>query len=281
MKPDAIRHRRMAARRKAEREAAKLSGIEPVKPEKPVVEKPEASGSPIPLHATKPQTLGGSGENRFTAVPAAPSSSDGSAVPLVPPSVPDADPSDPSSQSDDVAPAASSATPPGPPPGVITPEEAKLFGKALRSYFEFGTGMLLAKHPEFAGGLVQISGTVDEFRKNFAIAAVLVEGCGERVATKYNLRIPYLDEAVVVGAIGIATFGLAGKPSKAGEAAIKQAQEAQRAQQARDANPSAQPPSREPEHVNGKSTQPPPESAEPMYESTPINPNAAAGIALD
>ena len=297
MKPDAIRHRRMRSKRQLEKDAAALAAGKPLHPKRdpkflartakssggatvaeagPVVPDqsaavPTAGAAPgsIPLHTTKTVNVGGA--DRFAAVPTL-LSSEGSPLPIVPPSKPDE---------------SASATDPPPaqgaqPGATITPEEAKLFGAALRQYFEFGTSLLLAKHPEMAGGLVAISGKPEDFARNFAIAGALVAGAGERIAIKYNLRIPYMDEAIVIGAIGVATFGIAGKPSKAGEAHLRAMQEQARAGAARDANPqpgATQQAAPNPA-PNGKSTTPQPPPEPDGYASTPINPGAAGGVNL-
>lgn len=126
-----------------------------------------------------------------------------------------------------------------PGPTLVTPEEAAMIGKAVAAYFEFGSGMLLVKQPEFASGLLQIAGAgdLDTFRKNFAIAKVFVGKMATEVALKYNLRIPYGPEIVTLGAIGIATFGLAGKPTPAGAKQMADLEQQQRAANAKDANP--------------------------------------------
>ncbi len=279
MKADAVRQRRRQDRIRLEKEAAYLSGAgapataaTPKPDQAPAANPSDAIATPAPIrfHSTKTINIGG--PDRFAAVPVLPPSSDGAARPIIPPSEEPAAPSDTSTS----ASAGANPTPPTP-VSTITPAEAKLFAKALGQYFEFGTAMLLAKRPEFADGLVVIAGgNVDEFRKNFGIAKILVEGCGERLAIKYNLRIPYMDEAVVIGAIGIASFGLASKPSKAGAEQIKHAQEQQRADAAKDANPpppDVGPPP--PPGANGKSATPPP--ADPL--ATPIN-FAAGGVEL-
>lgn len=258
----------------AEQAAASLGG----KKKPPAVE-PDESGA-LPLHTTKPAHAGMSAD-RFAAPPVI-QSSDGSVVPLVPAmDSPAAEPSDATpSEPGSTQPAAATLPPPGPLPGVITPEEAKLFGRALRQYFEVGCSLMLGKRPELAVGLIQITGSPQDFQKNFAIAGVLVESCGERTALKYNLRIPYMDEAVVIGAIGIATFGIAIKPSKAAQEAMKKQQDAQRAGVARNANP-AQPstaPAAQPTDAAATSAVSPQGQAPDV---TPIDTSAAGAMVLD
>lgn len=275
MKPDAVRQRKRIDRIRLQAEAQARSGMAGVSGSTP---KPasgaQASGPTdpavpsIPLHTTKTLNIGGA--DRFQSVPVL-ASSDGGPRPVVPP----AEPANPESPPDASTSASDGSSAPSPPPsatpgvapGLITPEEAKLFAKALGAYFRFGSSMLLAKHPEFAGGLVQISGTIDEFRKNFEIAAALVEGCGERVAIKYNLRIPYLDEGVTIAAIGIATYGLAGKPSELGSKQMKNAEEQARANAARNANPPPEKPQPKVGHSNGAA---PPAPEPDAYTPTPI-----------
>jgi hypothetical protein len=99
-------------------------------------------------------------------------------------------------------------------PSTITPEEAKAFAMLVVQYFQFGSQALLTKNPEFAQSLVGMSGSEQAFQQHFRIALSVIAGASERVAMKYNLRIPYMDEAIVLTAIGVASYGLAGKPMK-------------------------------------------------------------------
>jgi hypothetical protein len=280
MKPDAIRQRRYAEKRKLARDAERLEGssenASPTESRKRSFGPPsgDPSSPSVPIHTTKTINVGGA--DRYAAPPVI-LSSDGSTVPIVPPPATDTppDPSEDSSATSTGAP----QPPPAPPPGQITPEEAKLFGAALRQYFEVGSAALLMKRPEFANGIIQISGSPADFQKNFQVVALLVQGAGERTALKYNLRIPYLDEALVVTAIGISTFGLFGKPSKVGEANIRAAQDLQRAAAARNANPQASPPPPSPPSATATSVDMAPSTEGATTE--PINAAAAGGLDLE
>jgi hypothetical protein len=249
MKPDAIRQRRVQERRRAEIDelerleakhgpAPSFVGIPPIPPKghpvepdpvPPIVgvqdwqskQKPASyDNTSAPLHATKKIASGGS-PMRFAGPATLPSSSeDVPPASIVPP--------EPEPQ----------AAPPPPRP-TTTIEEAKLFGKAVVGYFKFGTGMLLAKNPDAMAALSQLAAHDPEWGKalspeGLSTIYAFIGGCAERCAIRYNLRIPYMDEVVVVGAIGIATFGVASKQ--------KAPSDATRVAQAKNANtPAAKP----------------------------------------
>ena len=217
MHPDAVRQRRKRENdqlaQKAAELAARITGASSPAP---------ANANDLPLHETSPVTE--PAPEAFEMVPVL-AVAGGEPKPIVP--------EQPTGSTSDGAAQANTKPP-------ITAEEAKMFGQLVKGYFDFGSRQLFVKHPEFIEGLVQMSGTPDNFNRNYAIAGALVAQCAERVALKYNLRIPYVDEAVVITAIGVATFGLAGKPSKRGQAAID---EQGRAKNAKDGN--APPKSRE------------------------------------
>jgi len=239
MKPEAIRQRRLQERRRQEidelRELeAKLGpapssvGADPIPPVQrtapvdpvPVAKPPTYDNASAPLHTTKRIASGGS-PMRFAGPATLPSSNDD-----VPPA-------------SIVPPEPEPQAPPPPPRPTTTIEEAKLFGKALVGYFKFGTGMLLAKNPDAMAALSQLAAHDPEWGKalspeGLSTIYAFIAGCGERCAIRYNLRIPYMDEVVVVGAIGIATFGIASKQKAPGDAT--------RAAQAKNANaPAARP----------------------------------------
>jgi hypothetical protein len=76
---------------------------------------------------------------------------------------------------------------------------------AVTWYFELGTQAMFLRHPELLELFPpELVGT------NYPKVKELVRQSTERVAIKYSVRVPYGDELVVVGAIGLATFGLVG-----------------------------------------------------------------------
>lgn len=148
------------------------------------VSTPRASSSA--WHDTVPIT--GPGPEAFAAPPVLPSSS-GKAEPIAPP-VGEA---------------------PKPPP---TPEEVAPMAIAFAMYFEAGILALLATHGDELGKVVSIDLLVTHLPK----ARDFVRGSAERVAIKYGIRgLPYQDEIICVGAVGVATFGFFGKPKKPGD----------------------------------------------------------------
>ena len=182
---------------------------------------PTAQGSAT-LHETSPVT--GEGPERFAGpVVLPPANENGTPEPFAPPQ----------------------AEAPKPPP---TPEEVAPMAAALALYFETGTQLLLARHAEELGRVV----SVDALRESMPRAKQFVHGAAERVAIKYGIRgIPYQDEMIVVGAIGVATFGFVGKPKKPGDK-----------QQA--ANGNAERVTRPPPNARNANAQPQPEPGEPV-----------------
>lgn len=96
----------------------------------------------------------------------------------------------------------------------LSEAEAQAFALAVAGYWRLGASALLARHPEARAMLAALpaemaaavnGGAVDRF----------VYGAALRCGQKYRLALPYQDEIVVAGAIGLATFGLFG-PAGAG-----------------------------------------------------------------
>lgn len=219
------------------------------------------------LHETKPITAPNMGPDRFAAIP------DVSDAEIQTPPAAEPTPQDDAhgtAASDGSAP--QPETPPQPaaaPASGTTPEEAKMFGAALVWYFHLGTGALLAKDPRAAQMAAALLSNVPRppgapaLTSDQAIAALsaFIAGCGERCAMKYNLRIPYLDEGVVVATIGFATWGLIYSPDK------------KRAKQAKDANPKPDPnaqPAQTDQHAtqtNGVGDHPPDDGAVPIHHT--------------
>ena len=182
---------------------------------------PAAANDNLPLHETKP--IAGNGPDAYTGPAELPPRSEGGhPTPLVPETQQTIGP--------DGEPVPNAKAP-------ITPEEAKTFALLVVQYFQFGSSQLFLKHPEFVEGMIAMAGSPDAFNQQFAFFSSFVGQSAEHCAMKYNLRIPYLQEAVVVGAIGIATFGLAGKPSERGKQNL--AAMARGPANAKNANPSA------------------------------------------
>lgn len=187
--PGAIRQRRLRDKRRA----AKDSGGSDSKPAPPVGGTVPTGG--VPFHRTTP--IANASPDRYASPPVMPPSSpDAEPSPVVPPAPPPPEGAPP--------PAA-----PGPTP--ITQAEAKFFAKCVVGYFKLGTGLLIAKREDvqvFLQGLAQ-DPEVAKALSPEGQASILgfISECAERTAVRWNLRIPYMDEVVCVGAIGIATLG--------------------------------------------------------------------------
>lgn len=230
--PEAVRKRRQRENDKLAAKAAELAAritlpavaTAPSSPP-PSSPTPANTNAPIPLHETQP--VSAAGADAYAVVPElAPRTEGGEPTPLVPET--------PQVLGADGRPIAAPTNGRRP----ITPEEAKMFGALVVTYFQFGSQQLLNKHPEFAEAAVGMSGGPEQFQKAFGVGCAFLQQAGERVALKYNLYIPYMDEAIVLAAIGVATFGLAGKPSERGKAILD---EQARVKNAKNANPSPPP----------------------------------------
>lgn len=125
-------------------------------------------------------------------------------------------------------------------PRVTSPAEAAMMAKAIALYVGAGWGVLVADNREtlepLVSGLMQdlpgMEGMTPDQRLSFAVGALVgvVQDSAAALCIKYNVRVPYQDEAVVAVAVGTATFGLFGKKKK------KPPTDEQRVQQARNAN---------------------------------------------
>lgn len=160
--------------------------------------------APPPVHETKPVT--GPGADAFAA-PLQFASDDGAEPrPYVTPA-----PEVPSS--------GAAAVDPG--PRITTPEEAAAIGAMVGGFVKFGTALALQKHPEqavvlfqlIAAPAAQLGKTVTPDQALNAYAA-WVAAAATRVTLKHNWSIPYLDECVVAGAVGVAAYGIV--PAKKG-----------------------------------------------------------------
>ncbi len=197
--PDAVRQRNHRARKVAGIVAAAAAVAPTPAPAVPVT---RPSSSSLPLHMTQPAS--GPGPSAFAAPPLLP----------------------PTTEGGEGRPFVAAAPPPPEEKPKTSPEEAKAMAKLVGQYFQAGFGMLLVNNPDVAQ-LLHGAGAL----QHFPAVVAFVEGSAERCALKHNLRIPYMDELVVVGALGVATAGFAMKP-KPGAAA-----------RAKNANPKQQPPS--------------------------------------
>ncbi len=111
-----------------------------------------------------------------------------------------------------------SLVPPAPaaPPATITPEQAAVVGQAVAGYTMVGLNALLKKHPERAAELHEFllaQGVPNGINGAAPRAHAFFAGAAARNALKYNIVLPYVDEAITVVGIGAATYGLfGGKP---------------------------------------------------------------------
>jgi hypothetical protein len=184
--PAAIRKRNSRAKL---RELAKAAGAVPVTetPAPPVTHVTPVTPPPVsaaPWHETKPVT--GPGPEAF-------------ATPLVFP----ANENEPDAKPEPFA------TPPPPPeaapPPPMSAAEAAPFALGVTKFFEAGAALALIGHaPELAAMGVDVTELLE---KHMSTVSAVVYKSAENVAQKYNLRIPYQDEMVVAGAIGVAAFG--------------------------------------------------------------------------
>lgn len=143
-----------------------------------------AGSSSSPLHETSPVT--GPGPEAFASPPVFAANENGKPEPFVP----------------------LESEAPKPPP---TPEEVAPMVAAVVMYFQAGCIALLKTHGDELGKFV----SVDQIAGSLPKASEFVRGSTERVAIKYGIRgLPYQDEIIVAGAIGVATFGFVGKPKK-------------------------------------------------------------------
>lgn len=246
MKKEAMKKRRQRANRKARQQAANESGdIVLTEGAKPAVPDPERENAPVklPVHITAPVTASDSPDS-FTHVPEPLSAESPIGEAPVVGTSSEADPS---------------ATPQEPSNGnartdIPKPEttlgEAQLFGKLVVGYFQIGTMALFAKDPRTQQAFVGLASSLPEFQgpggpakmspdQAYAALCGFVGGCAERVALKYNLRLPYMDEIVVAGAIGIASYGLVPKKKPKNDNAAAQAKNANPAPNGASTNPDA------------------------------------------
>ena len=180
MQPAAKRKR---AERERKRQAAKLSLVPPAaaSSEPPSGIKQAAPSPPrVTLRETKPFT--GPGADAFASIPIVPDANGEGSRPFVPPP----------------------AEEPKPPPSAA---DVALIVGAVTWYFELGTQAMFMRNPQlFELFPQQLVG------HHFPAIKELVRGATERVAIKYSVRVPYGDELVVAGAVGLATFGFVGGP---------------------------------------------------------------------
>lgn len=226
---------REAVKKRKQRAARKAKLAAPAAPPAPIELAPDAptdSSAAIPVHATVPVTADDS-PDKFTHVPDPAPVADGAA------------PDDPT------APESSDVPRTDVPKPDTTPGEAALFGKLVVGYFQIGTASLFKKDPRTQQAFIGLAASLPEFQgpsgpvklspdQAYAALCGFIGGAAERVALKYNLRIPYVDELTVAGAIGIATYGLIPKKKPKGTT------DTTAAAQAKNANPAP----------NGKSTNP-------------------------
>lgn len=189
--PGARRQRAYRERQKAAR--AVTSAPAPAAPA-PVVEAPAASSAPaVTLHETEPVTAS---RDEWTATPTITPAAGGDATPIA-----------------DVAAAE--------PARATSPEEAAVMAKAVAWYVGAGWSVLAARHraelETFADSMLgqhpELGKLTSEQRLSLAFNGLVgvVEQATARLLVKYNVSFPYQDEAIVVVAIGTATFGMFGK----------------------------------------------------------------------
>jgi hypothetical protein len=184
--PEAVRARRYRNNKKLhaeERHASGTSsstgtqyandGVRPVEPGDP---KAKASSSSSPLHETQPFTCVGPSAY---ARPLVLAGDGGKTEPVI----------------------TAASEPPRPPP---TPAEVAGVALAVAAYFEAGAMMAVGRHAEELSKVIDVRALV----ARMPAAKEFVRAAAERVAIKYAIRIPYQDEAVVAGALGIASYGI-------------------------------------------------------------------------
>jgi len=216
--PEAIRSRRYRAHKRAS-SASSVNGHAPA---------PHAAArqpSSRSLHETVP--ISGPGPEAFARPPVLPANDNAPGEPFAPPP----------------------PAPEAPPP---TPDEVKGIALAVAAYFQAGCVALVAKHHEALAQVVDIQGLASKL----PVATEFVRGAAERVAIKYGLRLPYQDEIVVAGALGLASFGFfGGKPKASSSSSSSSSRDA--VKHAKDANP-AQPRDARGEPDRGAATPPTP-----------------------
>lgn len=184
--PTAIRSRRFRDKQKREREATAAPAPQPT-----------SSSSP-PLHESAPL--------EFREIPFR------EAPPLILVDASEAP------ENEDAGPAQVVPDAPPPPPPGVTPEEAKAIAHLVTMFVAAGIGAGLKKHPELVQMFTEPGPLQGALEHLPSILAFYEQTC-ERVAMKYQIRVPYMDEGIVVTGIGIAAWGFAGKPSKGSSAA--------------------------------------------------------------
>lgn len=123
-----------------------------------------------------------------------------------------------------------------PPPPPKTPEEVAGVAIGVAMYFEAGMVALLSRH---AQDLANVGIDPGALLQKMPAAKEFVRGSTERVAIKYGISLPYQDEIVVAGALGLATFGLFGKKKKPANEEESQSNANERAARAKNANANA------------------------------------------
>ena len=141
----------------------------------------------VPLHATTPNAVGSPEQFSEVLSLADEGASSARDEPFVPP-------------------------PPAEPKPEPTAADVEMIAFAVVAYWRLGSALLLLKNPSLVAlasalppelGAAVSSGKIDGF----------IHAATTRVARKLGLRVPYGDEIVVAGALGLATFGLVSKSS--------------------------------------------------------------------
>lgn len=98
------------------------------------------------------------------------------------------------------------------PPPPLSDEDVSGVAMAVLGFWKLGLAMLMHKNPDIAN---LVSALPPALRDALPKADALVYGSAVRVAKKRGLRVPYQDELVVAGALGIAAFGVFGPDATA------------------------------------------------------------------
>lgn len=186
--PAAVRKRRQ---RERQRETV-TSGGPPVTPDVPVtppVTQPVAppvtlpAPAAVPWHETEP--FNGPGPMAFArplVLPANDNAPDAKPEPFAEPPPP----------------------PPAAPPSPLTPAQVAPFARGVTKFFMAGATMAMVGYQvELAAMGIDVAETLGYL----PIVKQVVFEAAQNVAIKYRIRIPYQDEAIVVGAMGVAAFG--------------------------------------------------------------------------
>lgn len=139
------------------------------------------------LHETVPHVVGG-GPEQFAAVLMLPvgEGEDAKEEPYVPPPPP----------------------PPEAGPEPVTADDVAPFAALVAGYWKLGSAMLLAKFPELPA--IATAFHPDAMKAQPQLDAFIYKAA-VKVGVKYRMKFKYQDEAVVLAAIGVASFGIAFK----------------------------------------------------------------------